>query len=46
MDYKKGNLNKDKKERIEQEMKECSFKPKIIKDFMSERKPITKNNIY
>lgn len=46
MEYKKNNLNKAKKDKIEQEMKECSFHPKINQKFLSEKKSSQKANIY
>lgn len=46
MEYKKNNLNKAKKDKIEQEMKECSFHPKINQNFLSEKKSSQKANIY
>lgn len=46
IDSKTQNLNKAKKERMEQEMKECTFKPKI-NNSLSEKKEKTRIfNIY
>jgi len=37
LESKMENLNKAKKERLQQEMKECTFKPKV-NEFLSEKK--------